>query len=89
MPVLPIIIPLLPAGSDYVSTSVDFHYGPGVTSLCQNVSILDDRILENLETFYGHLSTLNERVVLSPSHVPVTITDDDSMWRRKGREGQG
>ena len=56
-----------------------FTFIPGVNELCTSeISIIDDLILEDNETFSVLLSTTDLDVSLEPSSASVTIVDNDS-----------
>ena len=48
-----------------------------VSSVCVDVSIEDDNIVENPETFTVTLNTSEPRVTLDPDEVMVAIFDND------------
>jgi len=48
------------------------------TTLCSNISVSGDSVLEDNEVFTVRLNTLDQAVLLSPSSATVTIMDDDS-----------
>ena len=56
-----------------------FTFIPGVNELCTSeISIIDDLVLEDNETFSVLLSTTDLDVSLEPSSASVTIVDNDS-----------
>ena len=56
-----------------------FTFMPGVSDLCTSeISIIDDLVLEDNETFSVLLSTTDLDVSLEPSSASVTIVDNDS-----------
>ena len=56
-----------------------FTFIPGVNELCTSeISIIDDLVLEDNETFSILLSTTDLDVSLEPSSASVTIVDNDS-----------
>ena len=56
-----------------------FTFIPGVKRLCTSeISIIDDLVLEDNETFSVVLSTTDLDVSLEPSSASVTIVDNDS-----------
>lgn len=59
------------------STSLFFSGASGVE--CLNISILDDSIVEQNETFSVLLTASNSAVEISPSSATVTIIDDDTV----------
>ena len=76
-----IIVPIHPihAASDDFTTMIVFTFIPGVNELCTSeISIIDDLVLEDNETFSVLLSTTDLDVSLEPSSASVTIVDNDS-----------
>ena len=56
-----------------------FTFIPGVNELCTSeISIIDDLVLEDNETFSVLLSTTDLDVSLEPSSASITIVDNDS-----------
>ena len=78
------IVPIHPvhAASDDFTTMrniIVFTFIPGVNELCTSeISIIDDLVLEDNETFSVLLSTTDLNVSLEPSSASVTIVDNDS-----------
>ena len=78
----------LTGGVDYISGPHDYVGGPyavkfpaGITKVTLNVTIMNDMILENNETFKLSINSnsLSNRVTVEdPSGVNVTIVDNDS-----------
>ena len=64
---------------DYNSTQVQlaFQPTPNTEPQCIDVPIIGDSILENNETFYILLSTLDSDVSISPNLGTVVIIDND------------
>ena len=55
-----------------------FTFIPGVNELCTSeISIIDDLVLEDNETFSVLLSTEDPDVLLDPASATVTIVDND------------
>ena len=68
------------AGGDYISaiSAETFTSGSmGGAARCVNISIIDDRALEDNETFTVVLTTSDPDVILGTSRTTVTITDND------------
>lgn len=59
------------------STSLFFSGASGVE--CFSISILDDSIVEQNETFSVLLTSSNSATEISPSSATVTINDDDTV----------
>ena len=53
-------------------------FQPGEIELCIQITIIDDVILEDNETFSVGLSTTDQAVLLNPSSATVTILNSDS-----------
>ena len=76
---------------EYVGGGVDYNSGPynvqfnaGVTRVSFNVSINNDNILEEDETFnlnVNSISLTNRITIGDPSQTTVTILDNDSEYR--------
>ena len=54
------------------------EFSPSVMSITVPVTIVDDDILENPETFSAVLTTGDPSVLLDPDVATVTINDNDS-----------
>ncbi len=67
------------AGSDYTATASDLTFSSGSTTQTLSVVINDDELLEGLEEFTVHFTTLREDVMISVSTAMVTILDDDVL----------
>lgn len=70
------------ANCDYNVTSVTLTFQPGLPvgqNHCTIISIFDDDVLEDTESFFVVLGSVNEDVKSDPSrdHASVFITDDD------------
>ena len=70
------------APGDYMALSSEpVMYGPGDTPgtamSCVNVTIIDEDIVENDETFDIMLSSSDPRVTLGTNQATATITNDD------------
>ena len=60
-----------------------FPSGPvesGTDMSCHNITLENDDILEDLETFLVSLTSNDPSVILQNSEGTVTIEDDDGMW---------
>ena len=56
---------------------MELIFSPAVVSLCANVSIVNDSVLESTEQFSVELSTTDFEVMLANSSASVIILDDD------------
>ena len=65
------------AGMDFNTTSAVLIFNASISHQCESVTILNDTILENNETFFVQLETIDPAVNISLGSVPVTILDDD------------
>lgn len=71
------------ANHDYNVTSVTLTFQPGLLPVgqnhCANISIFDDDVLEDTESFFVVLGSVNEDVKSDPGrdNASVFITDDD------------
>ena len=71
------------AGSDYVSVASDltFTFGSiGGASRCLDITLLDNKALEESLTFSVVLFTTDPHVLLGRTTTDVTIMDDDGMF---------
>ena len=59
---------------------MELIFSPAVVSLCANVSIVDDSILESTEQFSVELSTTDFDVMLANTSASVIILDDDRKY---------
>ena len=50
-------------------------FGPSTLSVCTNIDIAQDNVLETTENFLMQLNTEDQSVILNPSSVNVTIVD--------------
>lgn len=73
-------------GIDYNSISERLVFNSSVTTVGVPVSILDDMIAEDWETFILHLSPEEgtSDVDVAPNRAYITIADDDSMYIHSG-----
>jgi Calx-beta domain len=66
------------AGVDFIAANGTLNFGSGVTSLPLNVTICDDSVYENSESFTATLSNAGGGAIIgSPSVNTVTINDND------------
>ena len=63
------------AGNDFTPTTVPLTFSPSTLSVCTNIEISQDVILEITENFLAQLNTEDQSVILNPSTVNVTIVD--------------
>ena len=84
---LPIVSPVL--GDDYSTTSTRVLFDTCDSSACVNLSVTDDSIAENVESFIITLKTTYPTIHLESVHGVVTIVDDDGMCIRTSKEGVG
>ena len=71
------------ASLDYSALSVILSFNECEEKSCANATILDDEILENLETFNVTLARtvgLDSRITLDPVHGVIEITDNDGEY---------
>jgi len=64
------------AGSDYVATNGTLNFAPGETTNTFDLSITDNLLLENTETFQVRLSNASNTSLGTGTNT-ITITDDD------------
>ena len=62
---------------DYEEQLVELLFRSGQEKHCVNITILDDRLLEDQEEFNVTLMVLESRVILNPDAAVVYIDDDD------------
>ena len=68
---------------DYGALSTILMFGECDTRLCVNISIVDDLVLETMETVYIKLNRtadLDIRIQLDPVDAEIQIIDDDSTY---------
>ena len=68
---------------DYGALSTILMFGECDTRLCVNISIVDDLVLETMETVYIKLNRtadLDVRIQLDPVDAEIQIIDDDSTY---------
>ena len=66
------------AEPDFESLSVELTFTPSINELCSNVTIINNQLYEDPETFDVSLITTDQDVTLSPDMGTVTILDEDS-----------
>ena len=59
---------------------MELIFSPAVISLCANVSIVNDSVLESTEQFSVELSTADFDVIFVNSSASVIIFDDDRKF---------
>ena len=74
---------------DYIAANGEFTFSSSSSNQqCVNITIVDDNVLESLETFSVTIDTSVDRVVLEPNTTVVEIVDNDGEWEGGGR-GRG
>ena len=63
---------------DYAPTIMDFTFGPDNNRRCVTVPIVNDNILEEIETFLANLTTSDLAVTLEPDTAQVNILRDEN-----------
>jgi hypothetical protein len=66
------------AGSDYTSTSDTLTFTPGLTSMSVPVTIVNDALAEDNETFTLHLSNATGGIAITDASGTGTIQNDDN-----------
>jgi large repetitive protein len=66
------------AGSDYTSTSGTLTFSPGLTSMSVPVTIDNDALAEDNETFTLHLSNATGGIAITDANGTGTIQNDDN-----------
>ena len=69
---------IIAEGMDYKGLHVELHLNGTATTACVNVTILEDEILEVLESFFVVLSTTDPAVNIMERNTEVVIQDNDS-----------
>ena len=69
---------LITEGVDYEGLHVALYLHGTATTACVNVIILEDEILEGLESFFVVLSTTDPAVNIMESNTEVVIQDNNS-----------
>ena len=77
-----ILLPPLPADSadDFESVDIILPFGANTPKLCVPISIKNDDVVEQIESFYVTLERtpgLDDSVLLGPTQQVVTIVNDD------------
>ena len=83
---LPIVSPVL--GDDYSTTSTRLLLNFDIcdSSACVKLSVMNDSIAENVESFNITLEMTYPRIRLESVHGVVTIVDDDGMCMHTSKE---
>ncbi len=68
------------AASDYLSCETRVTFAPGQSEQTVNVTLINDDILEVVESFTGTLSTSMDQVVIDVDSTTISITDDDCKY---------
>jgi len=68
------------AGMDFNTTSAVLIFNASISRQCESVTILNDIILENNETFFVQLESTDPAVNITLGSAPVTIFDDDCEY---------
>ena len=63
---------------DYTSIQNDIEFTDAISQICTNISIENDSILENNETFNVTIASSDASVMIEVSSVTVCIKDNDS-----------
>ena len=63
---------------DYTSIEDDIEFTSAVSLICTNISIENDGVLENNETFTLNIATSDASVVFEVQSVTICIKDNDS-----------
>ena len=56
-----------------------FPSGSNSSSICENVTIINDNVLEGEETFSIELTSMDTAVILGNNRTVITITDNDGI----------
>ena len=68
------------AGMDFNTTSTVLIFNASISRQCESVTILNDIIIENNETFFVQLESIDPAVNITLGSAPVTIFDDDCEY---------
>ena len=68
---------------DYTAANGEFTFSSSSNQQCVNITIVDDNVLESLETFSVTIDTSVDRVVLEPNTTVVEIVDNDGERDRE------
>ena len=74
---------LLSDASDYLALSQDVMFLAGTTQECVSIPIVEDNVLEDMESFSVSVTVPADRarvVLLDIDAATINITDDDSKW---------
>ena len=74
-----VYVGILLAGMDFQPLAIELTFSALDRILCANITILDDEILENNETFTVQLSSNDPDAIVAVPQSTVTIIDDDGM----------
>ena len=72
-------------GGDFTTLSIVLTFDPATSRLCKNITITDDNVPENDETFTVILT--DSGITLSPDTATVTIVDNDGMCTSRSIAG--
>jgi glycosidase len=75
-------VPGTAGADDFVPAAGDVVFAPGQTSRTFLVTLIDDPVEENAETFEVHLTAPVNAALGSPASARVTIMDDDQRERK-------
>ena len=67
---------------DYGALSTIVTFGECDTCQCVDITIVDDGVLENVESFFVSLEStpgLDSRITLNPTRAEVQITDNEGL----------
>ena len=76
---LSVAIGLLSAGEDYIPTVEILTFTSAPSQECVNISISNDAVVEQQETFGVRLSTTDQSVNLTQDEATVIINDDTGI----------
>ena len=68
---------------DYGNLSTIVMFEECDTQQCVDITIVDDEVLENVESFFVNLSRspgLDSRIRLNPTGAEIEIIDNDGLW---------
>ena len=68
------------AGMDFNTTSAVLIFNASISHQCESLTILNDTILENNETFFVQMESIDPAVNITLDSASVTILDDDSEY---------
>jgi len=75
-----VIIYISAANMDFSTTSAVLTFSVSTSTQCEQVTIIDDIILENSEIFFMQLESTDPAVEITLGSAPVTILDNDSEY---------